>query len=140
MTATTTVRAGTERSWPLGRRIQPRRRAVAAESSPAWYQPHIPTVRALEYRDPRSGTTVLDWVRRMSLAAEMAGEPTPAGLLVREQSDGSTRETLIRVGDVAVESPVSRFGWDACAGRSFRLRCALRPPEMPVYETGDTAE
>ena len=62
------------------------------------------------------------------------------GLLVLESVDGCRRETLLRVGDIAVETPSSRYGWDACPAGSFRRRFTLRPRELPVFETNDTAE
>lgn len=113
---------------------------MTAQTVPGWYDPVIPTVRAVAFSDLGSSTRILSWLSRLSQAVELTGEQTATGLLVLEKVDGSRRETLLRVGDVAVEAPSSRYGWDACPGRSFRRRFTLRPRELPVYETNDTAE
>lgn len=113
---------------------------MTAQSGPGWYEPVIPAVRAVVFSDPRSSSRLLTWLGLLSQAAELTSEPTEAGLLVLERVDGSRRETLLRVGDMAVETPSSRFGWDACPAGSFRRRFALRPRELPVFEITDTAE
>ena len=113
---------------------------TAQAAAPYWYEPVIPTVRAVVFSDPRSSSGILTWLSRLSQAAELTSEPTEAGLLVLERVDGSRRETLLRVGDIAVETPSSRYGWDACPAGSFRRRFTLRPRELPVFETNDTAE
>lgn len=113
---------------------------MTAQSAPAWYEPVIPTVRAVAFTDPRGSSRLLAWLSRLSRAAELTSESTESGLLVLEQVDGSRRETLLRVGDMAVEAPNSRYGWDACPPGSFRRRFTLRPRELPVFETNDTAE
>lgn len=108
--------------------------------APAWYLPVIPTVRAVEFSDAREADRLLAWLDRLSQAAVLVGQQSAQGLVVRESVDGSQRVTLVRVGDVAVEMPGSRFGWDACPGRSFRRRFALRPRELPVFASDDAAE
>jgi hypothetical protein len=113
---------------------------VTLQAAPSWYEPVIPTVRAVVFNDLRSSSRILDWLRQLSRAAELTSEATQAGLLVLEQVDGSRRETLLRIGDMAVESASSRYGWDACPARSFRRCFTLRPRELPIFETNDTAE
>lgn len=112
---------------------------MTTQAAPGWYEPVIPTVRAVVFTDAVS-SRVLAWLGRLSHATELTSEPTSEGLLVLESVDGSRRETLLRVGDIAVETPSSRYGWDACPARSFQRRFTLRPRELPVFETNDTAE
>ncbi len=113
---------------------------VSAATAPAWYEPVIPAVRAVVFDDASSCNLVVSWLETLSRSAEFTHQRTDAGLMVREQVDGSLRETLLRVGDLAVEAPGSRYGWDACPSRSFGHRYTLRPRELPVFETNDTAE
>ena len=113
---------------------------MSTQATPSWYEPVIHTVRAIPFTNAHASSRLLSWLGHLSQAAEFTTEPTSAGLLVLEQIDGSRRETLLRFGDVAVEAPGSRYGWDACPGSSFERRFALRPRELPVFETNDTAE
>lgn len=113
---------------------------TAVQAAPNWYEPVVSTVRAVAFSDPGSSSRLLGWLSRLSRATELTGEPTDAGLVVLEEVDGSRRETLLRLGDVAVETPGSRYGWDACPPGWFRHRFTLRPRELPVFETNDTAE
>lgn len=112
---------------------------MTTQAAPGWYEPVIPIVRAVRVTDTRC-TRVLTWLSRISRAADLTATPTAAGLFVLESADGSRRETLLRVGDIAVEAPSSRYGWDACPASSFQRRFTLLPRELPVFETNDTAE
>ncbi len=99
-----------------------------------------PILRALGY-DGTNPHEVAEWITRASADPQIQTDLTPAGVVhVHEQIDGSTRETLLRLGDVAVQAPTSRFGWDAVPARSFQSSFTVLPRECPVYETNDNAE
>ncbi len=77
------------------------------------YEPVIPAVRSVLLSDQRASTSIPTWRSWLSQAAELTRDPAKAGLQVLEAVDGSRREALLRVGDVAVETPTSRHGRDA---------------------------
>jgi hypothetical protein len=61
-------------------------------------------------------------------------------LVVREHVEDAARESVVRRGDVGIETPTSSFGWDTLAAFQFRSLFTVPAPGMPVYETNDPAE
>ena len=64
---------------------------MTAQSAPAWYEPVIPTVRAVAFTDPPGSSRLLAWLSRLSRAAELTSESTESGLLVLERVDEGRR-------------------------------------------------
>lgn len=99
-------------------------------------------VRAIVYDgDTVDADDVTAWVRQTSLDPFVTVTRTAEGqLVVREHADGSTRESLIRRGDLGIQAPTSGFGWDTITAERFHHGFTVMPRECPVYETNDTVE
>jgi len=81
----------------------------------------------------------LDWVRRVSLDPFARTQVLSNQVVVTEYANGSRRQTLVRSGDVLVQQPGSRFGWDAYTAASFRAAYVVRPRELPIFNDGEVA-
>ena len=81
----------------------------------------------------------LDWVRRVSLDPFARTQVLSNHLVVTEYACSSQRQTLVRSGDVLVQQPGSRFGWDVYSAPSFRSAYNVRPLELPICDDGEVA-
>ena len=98
-------------------------------------------IQALGYDSTRPFHELVGWITSTSTDPDVHIDRDPGGSLrVSEHSDGSRRETVLRPGDIAVQTPTSRYGWDAVPADRFRRGFTVLPRECPVYETNDTAE
>lgn len=112
---------------------------VAPVASVAWRcRPQRSSLRALQHRgEPRA---LLSWVLAMSADRRAVGRVLDdRGVSVDETVAGSRRLSVIRVGEVVVEQPGSRFGWDVCTAESFGHSYARAPRELPIYDDGEVA-
>lgn len=72
---------------------------------------------------------LLDWIARASLDPFAVFVPGVDGsVVVTERAQGSSRCSVVRVGDVAVQTPGSRYGWDACDEGDLPQRVQPGPP------------
>ncbi len=99
-------------------------------------------VRAWPFDNHSSLDDMVTWIRAASAdpQARVDAVTSDGSILIREHADGSTRETLLRRGDVAIQAPSSRFGWDAMPSETFRTTFTVLPRECPVYASHDPAE
>lgn len=81
----------------------------------------------------------LDWIRRVSLDPFARTQVLSNHLFVTEYARSSQRQTLVRSGDVLVQQPGSRFGWDVYTSASFRTAYVGRPRELPIFNDGEVA-
>ena len=81
----------------------------------------------------------LDWVRRVSLDPFARTQVLSNNVVVTEYACGSQRQTLVRSGDVLVQHPGSRFGWDVYSEPSFRSAYSVKPRELPIFNDGEVA-
>ena len=93
-------------------------------------------VEALSVHDLEAG---LDWVRRVSLDPFPRTQVLSNHVVVTEYACGSQRQTLVRAGDVLVQHPGSRFGWDVYSAPSFRSAYSVKPRELPIFNDGEVA-
>lgn len=93
-------------------------------------------VEALSVDDVEAG---LDWVRRVSLDPFARTQVLSNQVVVTEYACGSRRQTLVRSGDVLVQQPGSRFGWDVYSAPSFRSGSCVKPRELPIFNDGEVA-
>jgi len=99
-------------------------------------EPRRPVVQAVPHRG--DGAAVLAWVLAVSLDLFVVGECIGDGaVVVVEHAHGSVRRTVIRPGDVVVQAPGGRYGWDACDASAFRCGFSLAPRELPVFDDGE---
>jgi hypothetical protein len=114
----------------------------AGNAAPMRCESRHPVVRAIVYDGEKVGVDdVAAWVMLASSDPLLEMDRGWDGLLVvRERAAGSTRESVIRRGDIGVQAPTNNFGWDTVTAERFRSGFSVLPRECPVYETNDTAE
>jgi hypothetical protein len=99
-------------------------------------EPRRPTVQAATHGG--DAAEVLAWVLAASLDPSVTGQCVGDGaVVVLEHIHGSTRQTVIWPGDVVVQAPGGRYGWDACDASTFRCSYAVAPRELPVFDDGE---
>lgn len=99
-------------------------------------EPRRPTVQAAAHRG--DAAAILAWVLAASHDPSVAGQCVDDGaVVVLEHVQGSARQTVIRPGDVVVQAPSGRYGWDACDASTFRRSYSVAPRELPVFDDGE---
>ena len=82
----------------------------------------------------------LSWVRQVSLDPYARTEVSPGPVaMVTEHAGGSHRQTAIQPGEMLVQQPGSRFGWDAYTDSAFHAAYTRQPRELPVFDDGEVA-
>lgn len=99
-------------------------------------EPRRPVVQAAPHRG--DAAAILAWVQAASLDPFVAGECSGDGVVVVvEHAHGSVRRTVVRPGDVVVQAPGGRYGWDACDESTFHCSYLWAPRELPVFDDGE---
>lgn len=81
---------------------------------------------------------IVAWVARVSLDLFVVCERAADGsVVVTEHACGSTCTSVICPGDVAVQVPGSRYGWDVCEATAFWCNYVYRPRELPNFDDGE---
>lgn len=81
---------------------------------------------------------IVAWVARVSLDPFVACRSGADGsVVVIEHTRSSTRTSVIQQGDVAVQVPGSRYGWDVCEATAFWCNYIYRPRELPIFDDGE---
>ena len=105
-------------------------------NTPARFAPAF-VVQALRVVDVDDA---LSWVRQVSLDPYARTEVSPGPVaMITENAGGSHRQTAIQPGEMLVQQPGSRFGWDAYADSSFTAAYTRQPRELPVFDDGEVA-
>ena len=124
-----TAAAGQGRATVSGGRA--RRMNMPARFAPAFV---VQALRVVDVDD------ALSWVRQVSLDPFARTEVSPGPVAtITENAGGSHRQTAIQPGEMLVQQPGSRFGWDAYTGSSFNAAYTLQPRELPVFDDGEVA-
>ena len=112
------------------------------KAAPMRCETRYPIVRAIAYDGEKVGVDdVAAWVMLASSDPFLKMDRGPQGsLVVHEHAAGSTRESVIRRGDIGIQALTNNFGWDLMTAERFRSGFTVLPRECPVYETDDTAE
>lgn len=83
---------------------------------------------------------VVEWIQQVSLDPFARTQVLSNHVVeVAEHGCGSRRQTLVRCGDVLVQQPGSRFGWDVYTAAAFRTAYVVRPRELPIFNDGEVA-
>ena len=128
-TGEVTARAGRDRATRTSATAQPAGR-------PARFTPAF-VVQAHAIVDVDDA---LGWVRQVSLDPYVRTEvSTGSVMVVSERAGDSQRQTAIQPGEVLVQQPGSRFGWDVYDASSFNAAYTRRPRELPVFDDGEVA-
>lgn len=105
-------------------------------AAPARYAPAF-VVQALHVVDVDDA---LNWIQQVSLDPYARTETSPGPVAtITENAGGSHRQTAIQPGQMLVQQPGSRFGWDAYTDSSFNAAYTRQPRELPVFDDGEVA-
>lgn len=99
-------------------------------------EPRRLVVHAVPHRG--DAAAILAWVLAASLDPFVTGECQADGaVVVVEHARGSVRRTVVQPGDVVVQAPSGRYGWDACDAATFHCNYSFAPRELPVFDDGE---